>query len=431
MRGELALVGALLSSSPDAAGQGAAGQGAATESSLHRAQDIYQNLVDHGVRPALVYDGEGFADVSGGARRGATYLGNLNLPLTLDMERLVGWRGATIFLEGLWIHGGQPSDFAGDAQGVSSIAAASKWTLEEAWLQQNLFENQFSVLIGKYDVNSEFYHLHAAGLFLNASFGLGPEFSRSGQSGPSIFPNTAVGARLAFKPARGVVVRVALLDGVPVERPAWDAFAPGDGLLIVGEGALLYRPLPNGEPRLRRRFRLGRNAQLPPYQAKVALGGWMYTARFPDLSRTSMAGAAISHAGSSGAYAIGDASIYKDESGRQLRFFSQFGVADPHVNRFGLYLGAGLVMASIIPGRPDDELGFGVAAARNGSHFMEQQQQLGQPTAKAELTLELAYLAPVTSWLSFQPDVQYVIRPNTDPRLPNAVVGLVRVELAF
>jgi porin len=424
---ELAVVAALLLTAP-----GARGQGATWESSIHEVQTTYKTLAAHGVRPALVYDAEGFADMLGGARRGATYLGNLNLQLTLDMEHLVGWRGATIFLYGLGIHGSQPSDFAGDAQGVSSIEASRKWTLEEAWIQQNLFGNRFSALIGRYDLASEFYHLHAADLFLNASFGIGPEFSQSGQGGPSVFPNTSVGARFELKPVAGVVLRGAVLDGVPVERPGWDIFAKGDGLLIVGEAAFLYRPPSDGQPRrLPHRFRLGRDAQLPPYEAKVAVGVWHYTASFPDLSRARTDGAPFTHLGSTGAYVIGDAIVYKDGGGRQLRAFGQLGVGDPRVNRFGLYIGAGVGLAGVIPGREKDEVGLGVATARNGSHFVEQQRNLGRRVDRAEVTLELAYLAPVTSWLTIQPDLQYVLRPNTDPRVQNALVGLIRVELAF
>ena len=252
-------IAALLIGAAAARGQGASGSISQGEG---QGQRVYQVLAEHGVRPALVYDAEGFADLSGGARRGATYLGNLNLLLTLDMERLVGWRGATVFVDGLSIHGGQPSRFAGDAQGVSSIAAAPEWTLEEAWMQQNLLGNRFSALVGLYDLNSEFYHLHAADLFLNASFGLGPELSQSGRSGPSVFPNTALGARVEVKPLAGMVLRAAVLDGVPVERPTgWDVFAKADGLLVVGEAALLHRPSPAPQPRMPHRFLLGRDAQ--------------------------------------------------------------------------------------------------------------------------------------------------------------------------
>src|ERR1700730_15069128 len=183
-------VAALLADAAAARGQGAGGPAS-------EAQPIRQTLAEHGVRPALVYDAEGFADLSGGARRGATYLANLNLLLALDMERLAGWRGATVFVDGLAIHGGRPSGFSGDAQGVSSIEAAHEWTLEEAWIQQNLFGNRFSALVGLYDVNGEFYHLHAADLFLNASFGMAPELSQRAQGGPVGLP--AYGGRCPLR----------------------------------------------------------------------------------------------------------------------------------------------------------------------------------------------------------------------------------------
>ena len=409
------------------------GQGVGWESSVREVRSTYQALVERGVRPALIYDVEGFVDMAGGARRGATHLDNLSLQLTLDLRRLVGWPGATVFLYGLGILGGQPSQFAGDAQGVSSIAAPRTWTLEEAWLEQNLFGNRFSALVGRYDLNTEFCRAHTADLFLNASFGVGPEFSQSGRGGPSVFPNTSVGGRFAVKPIEGVVLRGAVLDGVPVERQTgWDVFAKGDGLLIVGEAAFLYRPPPDGQPRpLPRRFRLGREAQLPPYDAKLAIGVWHYTAGFQDLSKTLGDGTPVRHAGSTGAYVIGDATVYKDDGGHQLRVFGQVGLGDPRVNRFGLYTGGGIRLAGAIPGRENDQIGLGVAAAHNGRHFIDQQRKEGQRVGRVETTLELTYLAPITSWLSVQPDVQYVFNPNTDPRVPNALVGLIRIELSF
>ncbi|PYQ29750.1 MAG: hypothetical protein DMF57_16110, partial [Acidobacteria bacterium] len=182
------------------------------------AKDAEAALVDHGIHPALVYDGAAFGDLSGGERRGTTYLGTLRFQLTLDGSRLAGVSGMTLFVEGLNIHGGHPSRFAGDAQGVSNLEGPARWMLNEGWIQQNLFDNQLSILIGRYDLNTEFYRLQSAGLFLNSSFGIGPEFSQSGRDGPSIFPDTSVGTRIAWKPARGVVLRTAILDGVPVDR---------------------------------------------------------------------------------------------------------------------------------------------------------------------------------------------------------------------
>lgn len=127
----------------------------------------------------------------------------------------------------------------------------------------------------------------------------------------------------------------------------------------------------------------------------------------------------------------GDTVVRKWSDGRELRVFGQAGAGDPRVDRFGWYTGGGVDLAGAIPGRPNDEVGIALAMARNGSHFIDLQRRTGQPAGKAETTIELAYLAQLAPWLHIQPDVQYVFNPNTDPRVPNALVGLLRVELAF
>ena len=390
-------------------------------------------LGDRGIQPALVYDGAAFADLAGGLRRGTTVLGTLRLQVTADGMRLAGVPGMTLFIEGMNIHGGHPSRFAGDGQGVSSLEGPARWMLYEAWIQQNLFQNQLSILIGRYDLNSEFYRLQSAGLFLNSSFGIGPEFSQSGRAGPSIFPDTSVGARIAWKPARSLVLRTSILDGVPVERPdGASLFALGDGLLLVAEAAYLFRPTSRDSPR-NPRFRLGRMSGLPAYTAKVALGTWHYTATYPDLAETTADGQAVRHTGSLGGYALADVTLYTDASlpARRFCLFGQFGVGDARLNHFARYTGAGIVMSGPLKTRETDELGVVIAVAHNGGHYAAQQSAAGTRVGKAELTLEGSYLAPLTPHLAIQPDLQYVIHPDTDRARKNALVALLRFELSF
>lgn len=408
---------------------------ASARAPLGQRWDNFQKELDNrGIQLGVRYDGEVFADASGGLRCGAAYLGNLNLQLTLDAERLTGWTGGTVFLYGLGIHGGRPSKrFAGDAQGVSSIEAPAKWKLEEGWIQQNLFDNRFSVLAGRYDLNSEFYRLQSAGLFLNSSFGMGPEFSQSGREGPSIFPDTAVGARFALKPIEEVVLRTAVLDGVPVERPngAREIFARDDGALVVAEAAYLYRPVGPDKPRTRA-FRIGRNC-CGTYTGKLALGGWYYSAAFDDLTKTHANGRPVRRRGSGGGYVIADGTVYQDAQNpdRRAALFGQLGIGDPRVNRFAYYTGGGLTVSALIPGRGQDELGIGVAAAHNGSPFMAAERKQGLRERRSETALELTYLAQFGSRLAVQPDLQYVIDPNTDPRIKNALAFMLRFELSF
>jgi len=388
-----------------------------------------------GMTPALSYNGAGFANLGGGLRPGGTYTGNLDLELTVDGGPLFGWNDTLLYLDVLWIQGGQPSNFIGDAQGVSNISAPTAVKVYEAWVQKNFLDNQFSALAGLYDLSSEFYRLQSAGLFLNSSFGTGPEFSYSGVEGPSIFPNTSVGARFAFAaPALGMVLRTAILDGVPVDRPNGTRaiFKSGDGILVVAEAEFLGRPPPSEQP-LHGRLRIGRQANPQPYDNKLAIGGWYYSATFDDLVEVQADGQPVQHRGSSGFYALVDRVLFKEpgETGKRISGFLQAGYGDFRVNRFGAYLGAGLTAAGMIPGRDTDELGLALAYARNGSHYMSAQRMQGIPVASAETAIEITYLMQLTNWLAVQPDLQYVISPGTNPTIPNAFAFQLRFQIAF
>jgi porin len=382
------------------------------------------------VATAFSYTGELVSDVAGGVRHDITYLGAAAVQITVSLRHIVGWRGLQLFAFVLGTHGGAPSDLVGDAQGVSNLEAPTRLRLEELWLQQNAFRNHLSVLAGRYDLNSEFYRLQSASLFANSSFGVGPEFAQSGAKGPSIFPNTAVGARVAFKPSRNAVWRAAVLDGVPVERAHGETrfFARGDGALLVGEFAVVERP-DTGVMSRSPRFGVGRGVSRA-YTGKLAIGAWYYTARFPDLVDTALSGTAVERHGSGGAYAIADHTVWTASHGgpATVSVFAQAGVGDGRVNQIGAYLGAGLAFVAPVVSRSHDELGLAIASARTSSHYERLQLESGTRT-HVETTLELTYLAQLTDWLAVQPDLQYVMHPGNAPMARDALAPGLRVAL--
>jgi porin len=410
---------------------------AASRIDLARADDpqsLTDRLTNAGLTPVLTYEGDVATNASGGERRGSTYSGILHMQFDVDGDRLAGLPGLSAHFDGLWINGGQPSKLVGDAQGVSNIAAPDAVRLYEAWLQYNSPGSRLSILVGRYDLNTEFYRLVSAGLFLNSSFGIGPEFGQSGFAGPSIFPDTSLGVRVAYKPSPNTVLRAAILDGAPLDQQngSPNPFNPHDGVLLVAEAVWLTRPSALAEPE-DYRFRIGRRGTPFAYDDKVAVGAWYYTARFEEPGAANSAGNPAQHHGEGGAYVLLDRLLFqsRDDPKRRLTGFLQLGVADQAVDRFGTFAGAGLVMAGLLPNRPDDELGVAVAMAHNGSAYIAGQQQAALPVNAAETALELSYLVQVDSRVAVQPDVQYVIHPNTDPRLANATVVQLRFELTY
>ena len=385
-----------------------------------------------GLKPTVVYDGSGLGNLRGGARTGSTYNGVLHLRLDVNGDAL-GWPGTSAFVDVTTVHGGHPSRLVGDAQGTSNLEGPAGTQIEEAWVQQNFRGSDASILLGIYDLNSEFYRLAAAGLFLNSSFGVGPEFAQTGVEGPSIFPRTSAGLRLAVKPSAGTVVRAALLDGVPIVRPDGSraAFRGGDGLLSVLEFAWLARG-PNA-PVLPadRRDRIGRFSALPAYDAKLAVGAWHYSGRHADLDAVDAQGHPATQHGSSGAYLLGERLLVGagDGTGHRISVFGQAGVGDAQVYRFGRHVGAGLVGSGWGPMHATDQAGLSIAQARNGDPYLR--AAAAMHPSRAETTVELSYLTRLSAYATFQPDLQYVVHPGTDPALANALVLQLRFELAF
>lgn len=394
-------------------------------------------LANKGFAVEAVYTGEVFSNTVGGRHRASVYLDNVDLLMTFDMQKLLGWPGATLFLYGLGNQGDDPSENIGDAQTVSNIAAFSTWKLYEAWVQQNLLKYQMSFLVGLYDLNSEFDALQSANLFINSSHGIDPTFSQAGVNGPSIFPFTTIGMRLKLAPIRWLYVQSVVLNGIagnPANpRGTQIVFGKNDGILSTTEIGYLIRPVIQTEGSGRHRHRhIGRLAT-PEYEGKIAVGFWFYTAQFDALLQPQNAPRPQKLDDNHGVYLTAEQTVFheKDHADQGLTLFARVGFANSKINRFGSYTGAGAVYTGLIPGRDHDQIGFAVAGAHNGSQYKKALLASGETVENSEWNFEWTYEAPLTPWLTVQPDIQYVINPDTNPAVKNALAVDIRLEISF
>ncbi len=362
-----------------------------------------------------IYTGESQSLLSGGRDRQTRYLDNLDLTLALDMDSLVGARGLTLFAYGLYNNGVSFSGDVGDVQVSSNIETGVRAVrLYEAWAEQQLFGERASIRFGLYDLNSEFDVLEVANLFLNASHGIGPDIAQSGINGPSIFPSTSLAARLSVSPVEGLILRLAVLDGVPgdPDRPRRTTvrLSGEDGVLLIGE------------------------ADYQRGDWRIIAGGWGYTAQAVDLVASEAAGEEVGGPGGNrGGYLRGEWTMWRDPArqGRTLSGFARVGFADRRYNEFSRFYGVGLVATGLSAARPDDQLGISVARAVAGQPARTVATVSGSEIEHAETSLELTWRAPITDWLTLQPDLQYIINPGLDPLASNAVTFGFRFELAW
>lgn len=138
-------------------------------------------------------------DGAGGLKRDSIFQGNLYLQMRIDSEKAFGFPGMKLFFSELVAHGPNPEDgLVGDAQGVNNVTARPGFRTYENWVRYNFFDNRWSVLVGQYDLATEFYTSQTANLFFNSAFGTGNDIALTGLEGPSIYPYTSLGGRIAI-----------------------------------------------------------------------------------------------------------------------------------------------------------------------------------------------------------------------------------------
>ncbi|MEE8306840.1 MAG: carbohydrate porin, partial [Gammaproteobacteria bacterium] len=367
---------------------------------------IMPALAQSPINGEFAYVSDYLRNNSGGIRTGSAYLQNVDVTFEFDVEQLVGLSNGNLFAYFLWNDDTTFSDrYPGDGQVISNIDTTEALRLYEFWYEHS-FSESVNLRVGLYDLNSEFDAIDTAGLFLNSSHGIGPDYSQTGENGPSIFPSTSFAARLHWDLSENSLVRYGIFDGVPGDPNDASAtavqFNGGDGFLQALE---FNHTLSNG-------IRLG-------------VGGFSYSEDFETINRTDAMGNPLRDDGNSGVYTFADGTVYEDADGHSMTAFVRYGIANEKLNPLQGYFGLGAAFTGLVPGRPNDQLGLAIASARSGDDF-----RAATGAESHETTIELTYSAQITDWLRIQPDFQYIINPAADPMLKNAFVIGVRFEVA-
>jgi porin len=248
--------------------------GASGPQGMLSSMDKYrEQLADAGVEFSLTYDGDLWGVASGGLKRRVTYLDFIELRITLDNEKLFGLKGNTVSVSLIDSNGTTTNaSTVGSTQGIDNSEVSGRGVrLYEAWTQQNFLDDRISILLGVHDLNTEFAATTISDNFLTPTFQIGQSFAQSGEGGPSVFPNTALAARLKVKPTEDSYAAFTVYDGVagtPGSRTGSGIrLNKKDGALLVGE--LAYVP-PAADS----------DAELN----KLAVGVWNYTSGLDDLN---------------------------------------------------------------------------------------------------------------------------------------------------
>jgi len=359
-----------------------------------------------------VYTGDLWRNASGGLRTGNVYLDNLDLTLSIDGERAWGVPGLTAFAYVMYNNHARLSErYIGDLMTVSNIDAPGGVRLYEAWMEWS-GDAGAAVRFGLYDLNSEFDASDTRALFIHSAHGVGHELGQTGANGPSIFPVTSLGVRVAWELAQEWRILAAVLDGVPGDRDDPER----SGVHLSGdEGALMIAEAQWSSGRVR----------------KLSLGHWQYTADFDDVRSTEQA-PLPQRDDNAGSYVDLELALDGAAEREPVTFgFVRYGRTDGRINESDEFFGIGVRRVGLLRQRPDDEFGLAYAWTRIGEETRSAALAAGQRRESSESAIELTYRAQVNEWLTIQPDVQIIFDPGADPGLDDSWAFGLRFELSL
>jgi porin len=354
------------------------------------------------------YTGDWRRNTTGGLRTGAEYADSVDLGVTWVADGLFSNARMTSSLSVMYLGGGDiTGSRVGDLQGINNLEAGNGWKLYESWVEFSFGESSNTLRAGVLDLNAEFDTPVTQGIFTASPFGIGTELSQTGARGPVCWPTTGLGLRAAGDIGSRLHWRFGAYDGAPGTDD--DDFmstrvSSDDGALFVGE-------LEYSSERVH----------------KLALGAWTYTADFERID-AALAASSAEEDGNQGFYAHFDTrlgSLGPVDFDGALRA----GIADARFNAVDSYVGVAFTATHLLPARPGDTLGFGVARARLGDAYRAIRIFDGQPVTAAETTFELVYRAELTPWLAVLPVVQFVRDPGADPLMDDSWIAGLRFEL--
>lgn len=299
-----------------------------------------------------------------------------------------------------YTNGNSISALVGDLQGISNIEADKGAAILELWVALEIPAG-LRLKGGILDSNADFDSIEPAQFFINSSQGIGPDLSSVGLNGPSIFPETGLGA-IAFIEKENWSLKLGTFD--PLTRTSgselntartvhWDW---EDGLLVVSE------------------------AQITTTTSLITAGIWTSSfsleRSFPNL--TNLTNAKGIYTSLSRSNTFGDTYI-------------RLGASESKNAYFDRYFGAGWVK-SISPNAdllPESRIGISWASARLGDLGIFTEFPRDQYTTNNhsyEHLLEISTSTQLSDIIHLQPNLQFIIHPGAQSSTPTRLVVGIR-----
>ncbi|HET6390974.1 carbohydrate porin [Hyphomicrobium sp.] len=373
------------------------------------------SLAAAGITYGVNYTGEYFNVFSGGLSRGSTYDGVIEGVVDIDLEKVLGWKGAVIHANAFYIHGIGPTTKTGSIFAVSNLEGLEALRLDELWLEQSLFNDKLKVKVGSIAADTEFFISDTAAVFINGTFGWPGITASDMLAGGPGYPLASMGVRVEYAPTDKLTLLAAVFNGSPADPFSDDPqkanrhgvdFRFGDGELVMAEAQYKYE--------------LGKLA------GTVKLGGWTQLDA-PDGTYVNFAtGRPVNS--DYGIYGIIDQQVWKQGDNQSINVFGRFSGSPGDRSPMDFYFDTGILFAGLVPGRKKDSFGAAFGFGQISSDLTATDPgEIGTH----ESVLEVLYSAELKPGMTLIPDFQYFWDPGATPEVNHAAVAGARLRINY
>jgi porin len=368
---------------------------------------------DTGVFVGGVWVGDSNYVISGGKNPHAWSWNSLFVAgVHLDAEKLIGWKGASFGIDFLQFDGQRSNDYAGSAQGYNGLPGPEpleRSQLYQLFWRQELFDGKFNFRVGKMVASQDFNNVLRPVSTIDESLAI-PSVSGLGYTpvfkNPTLigvlggYYNSTCGIVATLTPAKNFYLRYGIYDGNIANGVQTGMVGPqfnGYYLNILEAGAAweICDQLPGA----------------------FGMGVWQQSGllRGPGVTENSVVGG----------YLFGSQRLWlqhpgKDNSG--ISGFFQFGANNSITRPFNQYFGMGFTGFGLVPTRPQDSAGVGMAWSwLNPREFHR----------SSELMFQSYYQAHIIGGAYLQPSLSYIPTPGLGADLGGAWVANMTVTVLF
>jgi porin len=378
-------------------------------------------------------------NVSGGVKQGATFANQAAFGFDVDWQRLAGIPGFSTHMIIVNRSGANDSALFGDnllpVQEIFGAGGNVALHLVSAYAQEKLFDGRLDLAAGRMNVENDFASSPLYCNYMNNALCGDPKALPGGDIGHSAYPDGVWGGRVRVRPTQETYITTGVYEvSQGLYGDDWRTGWEFDGAQDSG----VYVPVEVGfEPRLG-------EAKLPGHY-KIGFG-YDSSNTFTNFSAalTTRSGTpAPTHTGNTQVWVLADQMLVRQGPGDQdgIIVLGGFVHNNPQNSVYAEQYFVGALDRGFWAARPQDTAAllftYNTVSGQLGK-VQAQEQELGLPISNGatgvqthEMLLELNYNIHVYRGLSFQPDFQYVMRPNAQSNIHNAAVFGFRAHVWF